>query len=148
MTEIMLQRVGKALHPVSTDDAEALSEFKPNQISVWKCIEKGVKKQRSYRQFNLFHAALRVVVANTEDQNWRTVDRAKLSLKVSLGYIDTGSAVVGPDGEVVLNYRSFAFKSLSHMAANKIFDRSWPILANVIGVDADTIIEMAKRGDY
>ena len=148
MIEIMLQRVGKALHPVGSDDAEALSEFKENQISVWKCVEKGVKKQRSYRQFNLFHAALRVVAFNSEDMNWDTLPRAKLSLKVALNYIHDDSAVVMPDGRVLLNYRSFSFKDLNHMEANRVFDRSWPILATVIGTTEAKLLEAAYKGDY
>jgi hypothetical protein len=148
MSEIFLQKQSKTLIPYRPEDDELLAELKDNQVSVWKLVSKGARKSRSFKQLSLVMAALRVVVANTENPNWDTVPKAKLSLKVALGYIDTDSAVVSPSGQVILNYRSFSYRDLGHMAACKLFDRAFPILANVIRVDEEDLIEMAMERNY
>ena len=148
MTEIFLQKQNQTLHPYRPEDNDLLLELKDNQVSVWKLVSKGARKSRSFKQLSLVMAALRVVVANTENPNWDTVPKAKLSLKVALGYIDTDSAVVSPSGQVILNYRSFSYRDLGHMAACKLFDRAFPILAGVIGVDEEALLEMAMQRNY
>jgi len=148
MKNIMLQKSDNTLYPFRPEDEEALAEIKENQVLVLKVVSQGVKKKRSFQQLKLFMQAIRVVVYNTEDPNWETVDRAKLSLKVALGFIDPNSAVVAPDGSVVLNYRSFGYENLPAMEANHIFDRAFPVLAKVIGVDVDALLEMAKKREY
>ena len=148
MSEIFLQKQSKTLIPYRPEDDELLAELKDNQVSVWKLVSKGARKSRSFQQLKLVMAALRVVVANTENHNWNTVPKAKLSLKVALGYIDTDSAVVSPSGQVILNYRSFSYRDLGHMAACKLFDRAFPILAGVIGVDEGDLLEMAMQRNY
>jgi hypothetical protein len=147
MKHAMLQKIDNMLHPFRQEDEELISELKPNQVSVWTLQSKGVQKQRSFQQLKLVMAALRVVVANSEDPNWDTVAKAKLSLKVALSYIDPGSAVVSPGG-VVLNYRSFGYEDLKHMEATLLFDRAFPILAKVIGVDSEVLVQNAMEGRY
>jgi hypothetical protein len=148
MNTIILQKAGNTLHPFDPDSVDVVKELKPNQPIVCKIKTVGAKKARSIKQFNLFHAVLRVVAFNSEHPNWDTLERAKLSLKVKLNYIYEDSAVVMPDGRVLLNYRSFGFKHLPHMEFNRIFDRAWPILAGVIGTTPDEIIEAAVERRY
>jgi hypothetical protein len=147
MKNAMFQNLDKTLVPYRPEDLELITELKPNQVSVWTLKSKGINKQRSFQQLKLVMAALRVVVANSEDPNWDTVPKAKLSLKVALSYIDPGSAVVSPGG-VVLNYRSFGYEDLKHMEACMLFDRAFPILASVIGVDSDVLVQNAMEGRY
>ena len=148
MSEIFLQKQSKALIPYRPEDDELLAELKDNQVIVLKVVSKGARKSRSFKQLSLVMAALRVVVANTENPNWDTVPKAKLSLKVALGYIDTDSAVVSPSGQVILNYRSFSYRDLGHMEATKLLDRAFPILAGVIGVDEEDLLQMAGDREY
>jgi hypothetical protein len=148
MKHVMLQKAEGALHPFTPEDEDVIAELKPNQVSVWSLDVKGVLKQRSFQQLKLVMAAIRVVVANTEDPNWETVDKAKLSLKIALSYVDPDAAVVLPDGTVVLNYRSFGYADLGHMEACNLFDRAFPILAGVLQVDAEDLVQMAMEGQY
>ena len=148
MSEIFLQKQSKALIPYRPEDDELLAELKDNQVIVLKVVSKGARKSRSFKQLSLVMAALRVVVANTENPNWDTVPKAKLSLKVALSYIDPGAAVVGPGGSVVLCYRSFSYSALGHMESCRLFDRAFPVLAKVIGVTEEDLIEMAMERNY
>ena len=147
MKGVMLQRIDNALYPYRPEDEEFISELKPNQVSVWNLQSKGVTKQRSFQQLKLVMAAIRVVVANTEDLNWNTVDKAKLSLKVALNYIDPSAAVVGPAG-VVLKYRSFGYADLPHMEACRLFDRALEYMAGVLQVDVEDLVQMAMDRAY
>ena len=103
---LILQKTTKwgnaILVPFDPDSVEAVKELKENQPIECKVNELGAKKIRSVSQFNLFHAALRVVAANTFDRNWNTLDKAKFSLKIELEYFDRDSAIVRPDGTVIL----------------------------------------------
>ena len=135
--------------PFSDDDEAAYSEFKENQVTLFEVKTKGTTKQRSWEQLKLFGAALRVVVTNTEDQNWNTLDKAKLSLKIELNFVDQNAIVYNErTRQVVVKYRSFGYDGLRHMEACNVFNRSWPILAKVIGVTEETLIEMAKTKQY
>ena len=149
---LLLQKTTKwgndILVPFDPESVEAVKELKENQPIECKVNELGAKKSRSVAQFNLFHAALRVVAFNSEQPNWSTLARAKLSLKVALNYIDHDSAIVRPDGTVVLNYRSFSFAALPSMEANHIFDRGFVVLAGVIGVSVDEILRAAQNREY
>ena len=149
---LLLQKTTKwgnaYLVPFDPDSVEAVKGLKENQPIECKVNELGAKKIRSVSQFNLFHAALRVVAANTFDRNWNTLDKAKFSLKIELEYFDRDSAIVRPDGTVILGVRSFGFKALPHMEANDVFDRSWPILAGVIGVSVDELLRAAQNREY
>ena len=149
---LLLQKTTKwgndILVPFDPESVEAVKELKENQPIECKVNELGAKKSRSVAQFNLFHAALRVVSHNTFDRNWNTLDKAKFSLKIELEYFDRDSAVVKLDGTVILGVRSFGFKHLPHLEANGIFDKSWTILAGVIGVTVEELIQAAMRKEY
>lgn len=144
----LIQKVSGQIVPFTPEDEEFFGELKENQVTTWALKSKGARKQRSFQQLKLLMAAIRVVVHNTDHPNWNTVDRAKLSLKVALNYIDQNSAVVAPDGHVILNYRSFGFEHLGHMEACRLFDRAFPQLAYVIGVSEDELIQAAKEKRY
>ena len=149
---LLLQKTTKwgndILVPFDPESVEAVKELKPNQPIECKVNELGAKKSRSVAQFNLFHAALRVVSHNTFDRNWNTLDKSKFSLKIELEYFDRDSAIVRPDGTVILGVRSFGFKALPHMEANDIFNRGFVVLAGVIGVDVDDLVHQAMERNY
>lgn len=146
---IALQKQNGMPVPFSEDDIAAYDEIKENQVALFKLQTKGATKQRSWDQLKLFGAALRVVVTNTEDPNWNTLAKAKLSLKVKLNFVDENAIIYDEARkQIVVRYRSFGYDGLKHMEACNVFNRSWPILAGVIGVTEETLIEMAKTRQY
>jgi len=123
--------------PFTDEDAEKWSEFKENQVTQHKVT--GSRKQRSWQQLKL-HACLKTVAENTENPNWNTPEKAKFSLKIALDYINSDAIVVDNRGNVHMQYRSFGYDDLGHMEACKLFERAWPILADVIGVSVDELL--------
>lgn len=140
MQEVILQlKNDYSTHPFTEEDLEKLKEYKPNQLL--KCKIWGAKKPRSLKQFKLFHGVLRTIVANTEHPNWNSLEKAKHSLKVALHYVHEGVVAVDKQGTVHFSYRSFGYADLPHMEACNVFKRSWPILAKVIGVSEEELLE-------
>ena len=142
MKEIAFQKKGKYAVPFMEEDSENWSNYKDNQIVKAKVT--GFQKQRSVTQLGLMMACISEVVKNTENENWSSRDRAKLSLKAYLNYVDTSASVVFGK-RVIIKYRSFSFDELKHMEACNLFDRAFPILAGVIGVTVDELISSAKE---
>ena len=139
MIEVALQWTGEVFYPFDDEDDNKCSEFKTNQIV--KAKISGVKKPRSYLQLKMFHGVLRTVAQNARHPNWNTVDKAKFSLKVALHYVDEGVTAVDRHGTVHFSYRSFSYADLPHMEACNVFERAWPILAKVLGVTVDKLLE-------
>ena len=142
MIEIALQKQGYAFVPFDQEDLDKCKEFKEYQIVRAKIS--GVKKPRSYLQLKMFHGVLRTVAQNARHPNWNTVDKAKFSLKVALHYVDEGVTAVDRHGTVHFSYRSFGYADLPHMEACNVLERSWPILAKVLGVTVDKLLENAE----
>jgi len=134
--EIAMQYKNNSLHPFSKEDAEQLKAFKPNQILRGKIS--GIRKERSVPQLRLLHACLNTVAENTDDKQWDTPEKTKIQLKHALHFYK--ATVVLPDGSIHFELASFSFANLSHMDANKIFDRSFPILAKKIGIAVDELL--------
>ena len=139
MIEVALQWSGSFFAPFDDEDLSSCKEFKPNQIVRAKIS--GIKKPRSLLQFRMFHGVLRTCANNARHPNWNTVDKAKFSLKVALHYVDEGVTAVDRHGTVHFSYRSFGYAGLPHMEANRVFERSWPILAKVLGVSVEKLLE-------
>ncbi len=139
MIEVAAQMRKGIPHPYTQEDMEALKEYKENQIIRMKTY--GVQKERSYKQLKLLHGVLRTVVANTEDPGWSSLEKAKHSLKVALHYVNEGITAVDKHGTVHFSFRSFGYADLPHMEATRVFQRAWPILAKVIGVSEDELLE-------
>ena len=142
MIELDLQWSGSFFAPFDDEDLLSCKEFKPNQIVRAKIS--GIKKPRSLLQFRMFHGVLRTCANNARHPNWNTVDKAKFSLKVALHYVDEGVTAVDRHGTVHFSYRSFGYAALPHMEACNVFERSWPILAKVLGVTVDKLLENAE----
>ena len=140
MIEIAIQPLPNGLlKPFAPEHAEALKNFKPNQILRAKIT--GVKKERSVRQNALLHACIKLVADNTPDKQWNTPAKVKIQLKHALQFFKT--TVVLPNGEIHFELASFSFKNLSQVDANKICDRSWSILAKKIGVSEQELLANA-----
>lgn len=143
MIEVALQYRDNAFYPYSQEDLEASKEFRDNQII--KARLTGVKKERSYKQLKMFHGVLRTVAENARHPNWNSLPKAKFSLKVALNYVNEGVVAVDRQGTVHFSYRSFGYADLPHMEACNVFDRSWPILAKVLGITEEKLLENADK---
>lgn len=143
MKEIAFQKRGNVAVPYLPEDADRWAAFKENQVTRHKVT--GSQKQRSWQQLKMLHACLKTVVDNTEDPRWNTLEKAKFSLKVALHYVDEGVVAVDKQGNVHFKYRSFGYDDLPHMEANKLFDRAWPILADVIGINEFELLENSQK---
>ena len=149
MTELLMQKAANGVFvPYDPDSVDSAREIIENRIITFRVVSQNVQKKRSVKQFNLFHAALRVVAFNALDRDWNTLDQAKISLKVKLKYYDKNLIVVLPNKKVVIPFRSFGFKYLKHMESCEVFSRSWPILAEVIGTTEQELIQAAKEKRY
>ena len=143
MKEIAFQKRNGIPVPFADEDLEKWAEFRENQITRHKVS--GVRKERSYQQLKMLIGCLKTVVKNTENQNWNSLEKAKLSLKVKLNYFDPGVVIVDTQGTVHMKYRSFGYGDLPHMEACKLFDRAWPILAGVLGISEDELLKESER---
>ena len=138
MKEIAFQKRNGIPVPFTNEDAEKWANFAENQVTKHKVS--GVRKERSYQQLKMIHSCLKLVVENTEQSNWNSLEKAKLSLKVALNFFDPGVVIVDKQGTVHMKYRSFGYDDLEHMEANHVFDRALPILAGVIGVSVEEML--------
>jgi hypothetical protein len=141
--EIAFQKRNGVPVPFTDEDAATWQEYRENQITRHKVS--GVRKERSWKQLKLLHACLKLVSSNTESKNWNTPEKAKLSLKVALHFVDENVIIVDRQNNVHFSYRSFGYESLPHMEANKLFDRAWPILAGVIGISVDELLAESEK---
>lgn len=129
--------------PYSQDDQNKIREYRPHQIVKVKIS--GVRKPRSYQQLKWFHAMCKLVSENTEDENWNSVEKVKMQVKVLLQYYDPECVVVS-GGRVHFRYRSFGYADLPHFEACKIFDRALAVMAKFLGCGEDELLSMSKQG--
>jgi len=128
-------------HPFSEEAREELSRFKENQII--SGVFTGIMKERSVPQHRLFFACMRAVADNTDDSEWSDVDKVKIQLKHLLRFYK--SIHVLPCGTVHCELGSFSFSNLNQIHANKIVDRSLPILAKKIGLSEQELVKNAQE---
>ena len=145
MNVISFQKKNGIPVPFLPEDQEKWDEYKENQITKHKVS--GYRKQRSWQQLKLLHVCLIKVSENTDLRYWNTLKKAKHSLKVELHYIDPSATIVDRQGNIHFKYRSFGYDDLAHMDACKLFDRAWPILAEVIGVSVEELLAEAENDE-
>lgn len=138
MKEIRFQKRNGVPVPFMPEDELLWSEYKENEVTTHKV--KGNRKQRSLNQLRMFHVILKKVADNARQPNWNTPEKVKFSLKVALNYVEDGIVAVDTQGTVHFSYRSFSYKDLKHMEACKVFDRSWEILADVLGCSVEELL--------
>jgi len=142
MKELICQIKHNDLLPYSPEDKEVLSNFHENQLVRVKIY--GTTKQRSLEQLRMFWACCRTVAENTEDPAWSTKSKVCFQVKVALHFVDPNMIAVRPDGTVVFQYRSISFRELKHIEANRIFDRSWEVMATKIGITVEKLLENSE----
>ena len=133
------------LIPQSEEDLELLaSEFKFNQLVRAKVYKINPVIEPSVVQNNLLHACFKLVADNSDNPNLNTIAKIKFACKVALDYRHQDRVAVRPDGTVVFEYRSFSFADLQDMERLKIFERAFDWLAEISGIDKETMIAEAQ----
>lgn len=143
MKELSVQLKSNALYPLSQEDLEILRNYKQNQIL--RCKLQGARKPRSLIQLRLYWALCQVVADNTENKLWNTKEKVDFQCRVKQHFVDPDIVAIQPDGTVVFSYRSIAFINLGHIEACRYFDRAFEIMADFLGVDIDTLINMGSE---
>lgn len=143
MIEIALQYdgVGNGFYPHSVEDREASREFKDNQIVRAKI--QGVKKERSYRQLNTYWACCGFVAEQLSDHTkiWTKND---VDFTVKIRVAKENPAMIkrfkSVDGIVYMEPISISIPNLPHISACKYFDRAFPIMGEMVSIDAEKLI--------
>ena len=139
MKEVVLQIDGKILVPFDECDIEAIKGFKQNQII--KAHLYGTKKPRSYQQLKTYWGGCNVVADNLDGMTKEYVD---FEVKVKLRHIKRFKVV---NGVTVVEVDSISYARLDHLEACGFFDRAFPVLADMIGVTVDELMQaIAERG--
>jgi hypothetical protein len=121
----------------SVEDVEKLKEFKPHQLLRAKLY--GVKKPRSYNQLKLYWACCNAVAENLEEYTKEDVD---FEVRTELRFIKHFKLV---KGITYVELRSISYAELSHIEACNFFDRAFPIMAKMIGVTTEKLLENAEK---
>ena len=140
--EIIFQKKNGVPVPFRPEDLEAWGEYRENQVT--RHLVSGTKKERSWQQLKMLYGCMKTVCENTDHPRWNTLEKTKFSLKVALHFVVEGLVAVDPQGNVHFQYRSFGYDDLGHMEACKLFERAWPILADVIGISVEELLAEAK----
>lgn len=137
------QGFGQFLIPFDDVSRDELKNFKLFQIVSAKL--KGIKKERSMLQLGTYWACCTLVADNTENKLLNTKARVDFHCRVETHFVDPDLIVVRKNGDVVFQYKSIAFKNLEHIEACRYFDRAFEIMADLLGVTPEKLVEMAKE---
>ena len=139
MKEVVLQRHYDYLTPFSIEDLDKIKEFFENQPIRAKLY--GVKKPRSYKQLKTYWGGCHVVADNLDGATPEEVD---FDIKVQLRHIKRFKIV---NGVTIVEVDSISYSRLDHLEACNFFDRAFPVMAKMIGVTVDELMQaIAARG--
>ncbi len=145
MNEVVCQYLNGALVPYGDDDRAALKDnYKANQHVRCRITRIGTALVPSVEQNGLMHACFTLAADNTERQDLNTMEKVKFACKVYLDYRHLDRVAVRPDGTVVFEYRSFAFKELKNMERLNIFQRAFEWLSWISGNTVEELVNEAK----
>ena len=140
MKTITLQKTANTFTPHSLADIDLAAEYKDNQLVIAEIH--GTLKTRSLEQLALFWVCCEKVVENAE----QFANRQQVAefVKVQLRFVDHTATITFANGDLHFKYRSIGFASLKHMEACNFFDNAFPILAELIGVTVESLLENAE----
>lgn len=146
MIDIAVQLVKGMLKPFSQEDADKLSKYR--EFQVLRAKIKGTKKERSYQQLKLYFGCCETVAKNTDDPKWNMKEKVDFQCRVITHFVDPNLIAVRPDGTVQFFYRSISFDNLEHIDACNYFDRAFDVMAKVLKITREELIENSedKRG--
>ena len=137
---LQIQPGHKMLAVTSPEDQQTLKAYAANQIVRAKIT--GIKKPRSYEQLKLYWACCRTVADNLEGKTKEEID---FDVKVALRHIRAFRVV---DGVTMIEVDSISYERLAHLEACNFFDRAFPVMAKMIGVPVEQLLENAEREPF
>ncbi len=141
MIEISLQYKHGTYYPYTDVCKDVSKEFMDNQIVRGKLY--GVKKERSFRQLNTYWACCGFVAEQLSDHTkiWTKND---VDFTVKIRVAKENPAMIkrfkSVDGIVYMEPISVAIPNLKHLEACKYFDRAFPVMAEMVNIDAEDLI--------
>lgn len=146
MIEIPLQiQPGyRTLSLVSREDLEKIKAYRVYQILRAKLS--GHQRPRSVQQNAWAHNMFEIVAQNTEDPEWKSKERAKFCVKMTMKFFDEKNPYLYFRGMAIPNVRSFAFDQMDNQEeANRVFEEAKEICAEKIGVAPYTLEAEARK---
>lgn len=130
-----------SLQVMSKEDHEALQEYGANQIVTAQLT--GFKKPRSLQQLRLYWACCNTVAENLEGQTKDDIDfETKIQVaKQHPGLIKRFKSI---GGIVYMEPISISYQNMSHLEANRYFDLAFPVMAKMIGVSEQELLQNAE----
>jgi len=139
---ICKQSFGLFFLPYGDEAVEKAKEYKVFQIL--RSLFYGVTKPRSVAQLNTYWACCTFVAQSADDPKINTKEKVDFMCRVELNFVDPNVIYVKLDGTVVRGYRSIALKNLRHIEATKYFDGAFGLMADILGVTPEKLIENVK----
>ena len=139
---ICKQNFGLFFLPYGDEAVEKAKEYKVFQIL--RSLFYGVTKPRSVAQLNTYWACCTFVSQSADDPKINTKEKVDFMCRVELNFVDPNIIYVKLDGTVVRGYRSIALKNLRHIEATKYFDGAFGLMADILGVTPEKLIENVK----
>ena len=141
MIEISMQKKNGVYHPYTDVCKEASKEFADNQVIRGKLY--GVKKERSLQQLNTYWACCGFVAEQLSD-HLKIWTRNDVDFEVKIRVAKENPAMIkrfkSVDGIVYMEPISIAIPNLPHIMACKYFDRAFPVIGSLIGMDDKSLI--------
>ena len=138
MIECALQlKDNNILYPFTEEDRDKIREFKKNQLLRAKLY--GVKKPRSLHQLGLYWTLCKIVADNLEDKTKEQID---IEVKIALKHIKSFRIV---QGITYIEVGSISFANLPHIESCAFFDRAFPVLAKMIDVTTEELLQNAPK---
>ena len=138
MIECALQlKDDNILYPFTEEDRDKIREFKRFQVLRAKLY--GVKKPRSLEQLALYWVCCKTVADNLEDKTKEQID---FEVKIALKDIKSFRVV---QGITYIEVGSISFANLDHLEACNFFDRAFPVMAKMIGITAEELLQNTPK---
>ena len=139
---ICKQRFGLFFLPHGDEAVEKAKEYKVFQIL--RSLFYGVTKPRSVAQLNTYWACCTFTAQSADDPKINTKEKVDFMCRVELNFVDPNVIYVKLDGTVVRGYRSIALKNLRHIEACSYVNSAFEIMADILGVPVEKMIENVK----
>jgi len=148
MIEIPLQisKDYQSLIVLSKEDKEALKEFGVNQIVTAKLT--GFKKPRSLRQLHTYWSCCEYVAQQLSDHETQYT-KEDIDFQTKIRVMKQNPAMIKRfkfiDGVMFIEPLSISFVNLEHIEANHYFDKGFSIIAAMIGLSVEELLDKVKN---
>jgi hypothetical protein len=131
--------------PHSDEDHEQTKAYKLFQVV--KANVFGITKPRSLTQLRTYWAVCGVVSELVSDEH-NTFDKDDIDFEIKIQAAKKKPALIKRykmvSGIVYMEHISISFENMKHLEACKFFDIAYPILGDMVGMEVDALIALAK----